>query len=225
MNIEGCRALMSFQINIFVFLGYVLKSVIARSHVDYIFSCLKNFRTVLYSGYTNFPSHQQCSRGPFSPHPYQHLLFVELSLMKALLTGERWYLPVVFICIPLMINSVERLFTCLLAICASSLRAVHMQFLLPSASKSPLFSRVTWVSTSFPLCLSVRSFITFVMRVFYHSLPPVLGGPGFLQVIRGSITLSTLSRLLAGERTSGSEVKAGGQIGAHAAPRWVRRVH
>ena len=57
------------------------------------------------------------------------------------------------------------------------------------------------------------------MRVFYHSLPPVLGGPGFLQVIRGSITLSTLSQLLAGERTSGSEVKAGGQIGAHAAPR------
>ena len=116
-----------------------MKSATARSHGDSICSCLKNFRTVLHSGYTNFPSHQQCSRGPFSPHPYQHLLFGELSLMEALLTGERWYLLVVLICVSLMISSVEHLFTCLLAICASSLRAVHMQFLWPSASNTPLF--------------------------------------------------------------------------------------
>ena len=194
--------------------------MIARSHGNSIFSCLQNFCTVLHSGYTNFPSHQRYSRVPFSPHPYQHLLFVDLSLMKALLKGVWWSLLVVLICISLMIGDVEHLFTCLLAICMSFLRAIHVQFLLPLASKTPLFSRVTWVSTSFPLCLSVRLFITFVMRVFYHNLPPILGGPGFLQVIRSSITLSKLSKLLAGERTSGSEVKTGGQIGAHTAPRW-----
>ena len=70
---------------------------------------LRNCQTDFQSGCSSFQSHQQWRSFLLSPHPHQNLLSPEF-LILAILTGVRWNLRVVLICISLMIKDIEHFF-------------------------------------------------------------------------------------------------------------------
>ena len=89
--------------------GYMPRRGIAGSSSNTMSNFLRNCQTDFKSGCTSLQSHQQWRCVPLSSHPRQHLLSPEFLILP-ILTGVRWKIRVVLICISLMTKDVQHFF-------------------------------------------------------------------------------------------------------------------
>ena len=113
--------------HVFITFGYTPRSAIAGSYYINRFRFVKIHQIALQSGCTSLLSHQEWICVPVAPYPCQHLVLSGLWIL-AIRIGVLWYLIIVLICISLVIQDVDHLFTCYLSSCSPLQRCLLLLF-------------------------------------------------------------------------------------------------
>jgi hypothetical protein len=157
--------------------GYMPRRGIAGFSGSSMFNFLRNHQTNFQSGCTSLQSHQQWRSVSLSPHSCQHLLSPEF-LIIAILTGVRWNLRVVLICISLMIKDVEHFFKCF-----SALRYSSVENSLFSSEPHFLFGLFVFLESSFLSSLYILDVSSLSVLGLIKILSQSVGGPFVLLTV------------------------------------------
>ena len=148
-------------------------------HMGLFLVLLRNLLTILNNGSTNLHSHQHCMRFPFL-HILANISYLCSFLMIGILTGVRWCIIVVLICIALIISDVKHLFICLLDICISSLEK-WLFALLPIFKNQVACLFRCWVVWAVYICrILIPCWFTTFVNTFSHSVGSFHFADGFL---------------------------------------------
>ena len=118
--------------------GYMPSSGIVGFYGSSMSNFLRNSMTDFQSVCTSLQSKQHWRSLSLSPHPHQHLLSPEFFILTVL-TGVRWNLRIVLICISLMIKDDEHF-------SGASLPFSIPQVRILCSVLSPIFNGVIWFS-------------------------------------------------------------------------------
>ena len=151
------------------------RSGIAGSRGSPLSNFMRNHQTDFQSGFTRLEWHQQWRSVPLPPHTLQHLLSPEVFIL-AILTGMRWKLKGVLICISLITKDSKNFFRCFRAIQVSSVE-ISLFSSVPHFLNSYL---ILWRLTSCLYTLDISPLSLLVAVLSYWQCP--LRGLWFLEL-------------------------------------------